>query len=593
MRTLQNQYLGDPVLQGFNVVAPQFSLDPGLINSFYPPAGHQDEGRVLPHVVFNDPHVPWLRDAGTSSWATSPIAGAPVGGPSWAGRSRVPWMALLVFRPEDLQLDATAATALGLASMDAWITGAANGEKPPAEGAYKIKVSEFMGLPSRIKTETGMTDVDIAALNASTDETSIIFPRKTFVMGAFSNGNNTGSNNINVNLAPLNALQLLAHVRHVNTRGMPDADPTAKPESYYSVVVSSMTGDVVESQLATHIVHLVSIENVDATIQAGLNGPSNRIAMISLFSWTYACIPESADFATTMESLATAAQPLRAPDQALSTLSGQISLEPDPAKKAGMTELYHRLKHGYTLSRWRDSVGEESMAFMRGPLVPKHFSGQVDGPRDTVGTSTRAKPLPHLPGGNYWPVTSMTGKNYMIFDKSVGVFDATYAAAWSVGKLMAISDGTFTAALTRLRSRTRTMAMSATLSAANNFTPKKDIIRKATVVVAITHNKIRRAIAGTSEAPVSRLVPAPASEGPKTVHDPAVKLELHTQIASAVQARSLSRAGTVWTGMDDQKSVDADWELVSNWIHDALFLAKMPGKSVLPEHHHDISKHSN
>jgi hypothetical protein len=49
--------------QIFEVMAPQFSLDPKLVNSFYPPEGHQDEGRILPHLVINDPHFPWERDA--------------------------------------------------------------------------------------------------------------------------------------------------------------------------------------------------------------------------------------------------------------------------------------------------------------------------------------------------------------------------------------------------------------------------------------------------------------------------------------------------------------------------------------------------
>lgn len=582
-RTLQNQYLvksspnpnvlvpGKPVLQTFNVVAPQFSLDPALINSFYPPSGHQDEGRVLPHIVFTDPHVPWLRDAGNSSWATSPITGEPAGGPSWAGRSRVPWMALLVFKPEDLRLGRDDPGALCISTLDAWVTGASRGTKPPADGAYKLPVSEFLKLPSRVRTEDGMTKEEKGDLATSTDKTSIIFPRKDFVMKAFSS-DVTGIGSDTSNLTPLNALQLMAHVRHVNTKGMPDTDPAQSPDAYYSVVISSMTGDVTETQLTTHIVHLVSIENVDATIQAGMTGPSERIAMVSLFSWTYACIPESADFATTVEALAQSAQPLRAPDQAIGVLDTQIaSLKgSEAARRAGMTALKTRLEHGFTLSRWRDALGEESMAFMRGPLVPKHQHSQTQDP-SVPGTT------PHLPGSESWPVTSMTGKNYMILDKSVGIFDVTYATAWSLGKLMAISDGTFTAALTRLRSRTRTMAVSTTLSAVNNLTAKRDILHQATQAVSLAHDVIEVGLAGDG-GPVSRLVPAPASTGPKSLHDPGVKLELHTQIATAVQTRSLSVAGGVWTGLDGERAVDSDWELVSNWIHDALFLAKMPGK---------------
>ncbi len=50
------------LLQQFNVIAPQFSIDPKLVNSVYPPPGHSDAGRVLPHIVFNNPHLPWERE---------------------------------------------------------------------------------------------------------------------------------------------------------------------------------------------------------------------------------------------------------------------------------------------------------------------------------------------------------------------------------------------------------------------------------------------------------------------------------------------------------------------------------------------------
>ena len=35
-------------VQNFEVVAPQFSLPVDAVHSYYPPDGHQDEGRVLP-----------------------------------------------------------------------------------------------------------------------------------------------------------------------------------------------------------------------------------------------------------------------------------------------------------------------------------------------------------------------------------------------------------------------------------------------------------------------------------------------------------------------------------------------------------------
>jgi hypothetical protein len=45
--------------QEFTVVAPQFALPANAVHSYYPPDGHSDEGRVLPHVVLDDPvHCP-------------------------------------------------------------------------------------------------------------------------------------------------------------------------------------------------------------------------------------------------------------------------------------------------------------------------------------------------------------------------------------------------------------------------------------------------------------------------------------------------------------------------------------------------------
>jgi hypothetical protein len=52
--------------QTFEVAAPQFNIDPKVINSFYPPNGHQDEGRILPHICLEDPHFPWERQTDTT-----------------------------------------------------------------------------------------------------------------------------------------------------------------------------------------------------------------------------------------------------------------------------------------------------------------------------------------------------------------------------------------------------------------------------------------------------------------------------------------------------------------------------------------------
>ena len=548
---------GAKVVQSFNVVAPQFSLEPKLINSYYPPSGHQDEGRILPHIVFNDPHVPWLRDAGQTAWSSDPIPGAPAGG-DWSGRSKVPWMAIMVFEPSDLVVDDTAATGLELNKLDSWIKAES---KPPSNGAYGMSVLEFLGLKSRVKVETGLEagSEDLERLLTSTERTSAIFPTKSRVLETFTVSGGKS-------LVPLNALQMLSHVRHVNNKGMPDYDPTQT--TYFSVLISSITGAVKARALTTQIVHLVSIEHLDTTIQDGLSGASDRIGLISLFSWVYACVPESADFATTMEALAASSQPLRAPDSMLQDMSKSIEAEENVAKKAGMMALNQRLQHGYTISRWRAPTGEESVAFNRGPIVPVHLPSPFQ-----VASSPPAVETPHQPSED-WPVTSMTGKNYLIYDKSVGITDATYASAWSLGKLMAISDAAFTAALMRFRSRTRTSAVSATLTAVNGLRSKKAILARAETAAS----KVESLAAGDFAGSVSRLCPAPHCTGPKVLCGRKAERLLPVAIEQAVEARSLSAAGSVFTGLDGEKAVDSDWKIVSSWIHDTLYLAHVPGK---------------
>lgn len=71
----------------------QFVLPENSVRSFYPAQGEAVENRVLPHVVLNDPLIPWERDANNDQTLTE-ILGSD---------ARVPWLALLVFTADELQ----------------------------------------------------------------------------------------------------------------------------------------------------------------------------------------------------------------------------------------------------------------------------------------------------------------------------------------------------------------------------------------------------------------------------------------------------------------------------------------------------------
>ena len=224
----------EPLMQEFEVIAPQFSLDPKLINSYYPPSGHSDEGKILPHIVFQDPHVPWYRPAGLSPWMTdavdtsSPLDPDPK--PNADGHNLMPWMGLLVFKPADLIVDRTAANTLGITANG---PQAYDPTKLPANGAYQMTVGQYLtNIKSRVCYEAGYqisnpsndptksleetSDSDFKDLKNSSEVTQIIFPTKDQVEVVFGGRDN-------VNLAPLMAQRFLSHVRHLNTIGFPDA----------------------------------------------------------------------------------------------------------------------------------------------------------------------------------------------------------------------------------------------------------------------------------------------------------------------------------------------------------------------------------
>jgi hypothetical protein len=208
---------------------------------------------------------------------------------------------------------------------------------------------------------------------------------------------------------------LMSHVRQINTVGFPDAGVEA--DGYFSVCISLRTGPITPSDSSppalpvTQIVHLVSPEAVDATslTQAG---SSDRVGMVSLYSWTYLSVPSNpVNFKNTMTRLADQLQMLRPSEQTLKTLQSSIATQPSVNLQAAAQHLYDRLSRGYTISRWRTAVGQETVAFTRGPLTPL--------------------PTPWKPSvANDWPGSSNSGKDYQILDQDLGVMDVSYSSAW-------------------------------------------------------------------------------------------------------------------------------------------------------------------
>lgn len=301
-----------PEPQVFEVVAPQFSLDPKLINSYYPPDGHQDEARILPHICFSDPHLPWERDPG--KFVYGPRDPESPSDPK-TYRSMVPWLALIVFDPDELRLSTVdEAQKLKIPGFEDASKVDMN-KQQNANGTFSMNIGDYLTkVTSRIKYQVGyqkptgeMSDQQgWDEIRTSPDPMTAIFPTKALFQRLFENpdydaaaaAKDTQSDPFDGQPRAygrpdnIEGHKYLAHVRHINTTGCPDAG--IDQEGLFSVIISGRSGAIGITQPTPQVCHLVSIEHVDSTysdIQKWLakpvDGDSDRIGMVSLFSWVY------------------------------------------------------------------------------------------------------------------------------------------------------------------------------------------------------------------------------------------------------------------------------------------------------------------
>lgn len=518
-------------LQTFTVVAPQFQLDPKAVNSFYPPEGHVDEGRVLPHIVFNDPHLPWEREPSRfplfSSETTQILS---------------PWIALVVFDPEEVKLQP--ADEAKLAIPDPKMSSGA--------GAYSMSVGDYLStIKSRVNYGASPDYINIETkLLSSTDPCTIIFPRKELIKQVFGR--------------PA-SLRYMTHVRRVDTEGFPDAE-IEEDKGLYSICVSSRSGPTKAPGAGKpraptmQTVHLVSLE--------GLLGPrgllmpfkdpensSDRVGLVSLFSWSYLCAPPPPNnFVNVMKRLADNRQLLMPPARILEAAA--VSLPSASASQAKATKnLHDRLAQGYTIARWRTAAGDETAAFIRGPLVP-----------------IKASPTPATAPD--WPTFSNTGKDYQILDKSTGLMDITYSSAWQLGKLLAISDTVFSSALTRFRSIIHQNASSHFQILVNRITPVRSLLNTSPQIFG----HMRR-LTNSSMIPVRTGLPAQSK----------VLSNLSDNDSAPAFQDSIAREVRILSGIQtsaNAPSASPEFELIRNWILDKLLLIGIPAHYLITDPSH-------
>lgn len=420
--------------QGFTVVGDRFVLAPGDVSSAYPTAGSfLDNSQTLPNLLLTQPTLPWQRNIDSES----PID------PS------IPWLALLVFDNDPPDNPAPTITNLPVSQLIA-----------PGAGILGPSITSDLGDPDTCDT----IDVDIT----------------TFM-----------------DLVPaLNELAFLAHVREVNS-----ADSAAG-------VTAGTFGVLIANKIPTpkidSTVHLVSLEGFSSyldppTPPAGYT----TIRLCTLYSWTFNSTAASPSFASAWNQLATQAAnlclQLRA--QASGGIIDQFQASPPTVASGGSVEVSWVVQPGSTCTldlgdgnepqpvTSDPDTGAGSVAAQpsqaatltltavpAGGGAPTLASVEIE-----VGLTPAQQTVMQAFAAGYVPLRHHTiegepavdwyrgplspivtyrellppytaASQAMIYDPSTGMFDQSYAVAWTIGRLMALADGQFPVQLADWRS---------------------------------------------------------------------------------------------------------------------------------------------
>ncbi|KAE8356856.1 hypothetical protein BDV28DRAFT_154359 [Aspergillus coremiiformis] len=394
-----------PASQSFYVNYPQFQLPDGAIHSVYPPQGHEEWVTALPHVVFNNPSLPWEWEG---SFDEDPIDYK-------QNRNRVPWLAVLVFTQEELELSSTDLEGPQSIFRDIFP------DEPPRQTST-LAVNMPASQIKKIKDTAAPSELEKTSDDTTTD---VILLRRELFASLFTKYDVMG--NPVPNAGPdVRPYRFLAHRRDINTEGMAYAALTATEDdqSSFGVVFSHRTGPLQITEPTICMVHLVSLIGVEGMSSWPIPNDRRFVAMSSLHSWSYSCFPpDTPTVRDQFEALGASCHLLR-----YNFETGDEKEIKDYHASIGNRAI-DRLHNGYTLARYRVQTGESTACFMRGAFVP----------------------VTDHAGAEHWTWLSNNGSDLQILDQRLGVMDITYSAAWQLGRSLAISDPTFVASLGRVR----------------------------------------------------------------------------------------------------------------------------------------------
>jgi hypothetical protein len=403
----------------FSVDAPRFTLNPAEIHSVYPPVN--EVGRfdnALPHVVFARRTLPWERTLD--------------GLPPELGKAFWPWMGLILLEEDELAILDDAGGETGESHQVRSLPVL----PPKAEPDKPVKAQKDSLL---VALDKNVLVPDVGQSQAGNDEPSVARSKKWEKEKLRYEAASCLCIDLPAGLfkavAPRkNELLFLAHVRQVDTGDKEVFGINDK--GWFSLVIGNRV-----PRAGSHWALLVSLEGHQDRLEDKWEPAADQLIRLAvLCSWKFTCKGTN-DFKARMKEL----------DVGNGSRNGKHKQLPDPwlhlpheeytdnyenGEKVEAKDLVNgAYARGYTAMNHAMRQGEKTVSWYRGPLVPVYY----DQPRRIGKPFANADEL-------------------LRFDPRTGLFDVTFAAAWQLGRLLALQNKAFAMALNRTRSELRAKA---------------------------------------------------------------------------------------------------------------------------------------
>jgi hypothetical protein len=348
----------------------------------------------------------------------------------------------------------------------------------------------------------------------------------------------------------LEELRFLAHCRQSNIADK--AELGLEQNGLFSVVVGNRfpaepaQGDTAPRK---NIVHLVSLEGLETYLVDQPNfGGHTSVALLSLASWSFLTLPDRLqDFRGLMEAIV--GQEFDGTNYTPQNLWLRLSQpsQLDVTTPVGK-EAAARIGEGFVPMQYKLRTGEQTVAWYRGPFTPV-----LTTPLQTSGAF-------------------LTADSALTYQPEFGVFDASFAAAWEMGRALALSDRNFGQTLFDFRRRGHRLTdalyerlQSDKFSAAQIASLAADTSMQEVFLQVLNNDLLQDIGAQAALAPPPD--PPPADDAP----DPDPKTALQQFLAGPdVQAAIVSAAAD-------------DLDPIATWLGRLLLLYPVPFNLLVPD----------